>query len=41
MLKFAPANGKLKKLYNAACLSKWLDRKIGKKKAKVYSFSIE
>ena len=40
MLKFAPANDKLKKLYNAAALNEWLDRKIGKKKAKVYSFSI-
>ena len=40
MLKFAPANGKLKKLYKSAALAKWLDRKIGKKKAKVYSLSI-
>lgn len=40
MLKFAPANDKLKKLYKSAALNEWLDRKIGKKKAKVYSFSI-
>lgn len=40
MLKFAPANNKLKKLHKVAALNKWLDRKIGKKKAKVYSFSL-
>ena len=37
---FAEANSKTKKLYKVAGLNKWLDRKIGKKKAKVYSFSI-
>ena len=40
MLKFAPANGKLKKLYKNPRLAKWLERKINGKKAKVYSLSI-
>jgi hypothetical protein len=39
-MNFAEANSKTKKLYKVAGLNKWLDRKIGKKKAKVYSFSI-
>ena len=39
-MKFNPANDKLKKLYKAASLKKWLDRKIGRAKAKVYSFDL-
>lgn len=40
MLIFAPANSKTKKLYKVNGLSRWLKQKFGKRKAKVYSFSI-
>ena len=41
-MKFSNANRKLKKLYKLADtrLSGWLDRKIGRKSAKVYSFDL-
>jgi len=39
-MKLSTANSKLKKLYKAACLTKWLDRQIGRSSAKVYSFDL-
>lgn len=41
-MKFATANTKLKKLYKLAktVLAQWLDRKIGRSMAKIYSFDI-
>ena len=41
-MKFAAANTKLKKLYKLAktVLAQWLDRKIGRSMAKIYSFDI-
>ena len=39
-MKFNKANDKLKKLYKAMSLKKWLDRKIGRSSAKVYSFDL-
>ena len=41
-MKFAIANTKLKKLYKLAktVLAQWLDRKIGRSMAKIYSFDI-
>lgn len=41
-MKFATANTKLKKLYKLAktVLAQWLDRKIGRAMAKIYSFDI-
>lgn len=39
-MKFNKANDKLKKLYKALSLKKWLDRKIGRSSAKVYSFDL-
>ena len=39
-MKFNKANDKLKKLYKAMSLKKWLDRKIGRASAKVYSFDL-
>ncbi len=39
-MKFNKANDKLKKLYKALSLKKWLDRKIGRASAKVYSFDL-
>ena len=41
-MKFATANTKLKKLYKLAktVLAQWLDRKIGRTMAKIYSFDI-
>jgi len=41
-MKYSAANTKLKKLYKLAdtTLAQWLDRKIGRSKAKVYSFDL-
>ena len=39
-MKFNKANDKLKKLYKAVSLVKWLNRMIGRAKAKVYSFDL-
>ena len=41
-MKYSTANTKLKKLYKLAdsTLAEWLDRKIGRSKAKVYSFDL-
>ena len=41
-MKYSTANTKLKKLYKLAdsTLAQWLDRKIGRSKAKVYSFDL-
>lgn len=39
-MKFAKANSKIEKLYKAASLKQWLDRKIGRAMAKVYSFDM-
>ena len=41
-MKFAIANTELKKLYKLAktVLAQWLDRKIGRSMAKIYSFDI-
>lgn len=40
MLIFAEANSKTKKLYKVEGLDRWLKQTFGKRKAKVYSFSI-
>ena len=41
-MKYSTANTKLKKLYKLAdtTLARWLDRKVGRSKAKVYSFDL-